>query len=174
MRYLTVYILSFIFFLFAPKSFGQDDNWLSFPVKNDTIKLKEITRIPVSKGRINYTEDKRTAQLIEFIALPSPPDNKVMLEGYRVQIFFSNDRELIDKNRELFARDYPEIETYIQYDAPNYSIKVGNYRTELQAEELRSKVSASFPSSIIQKTKIELPKLPTKTLDEIEDVMNNE
>lgn len=174
MRYLTVCVLSFSSILFAPKSFGQDDNWLSFPAKNDSVKLKKDSTTTVSKGRINYTEDKRTAQLIEFIALPTPPENKVMLEGYRVQIFFSNDRDLIDKNRELFVRDFPEIETYVQYDAPNYSIKVGNFRTELQAEELRSKVSTSFPSSIIQKSKIELPKLPVKEDSVTEEKLTEE
>jgi hypothetical protein len=108
------------------------------------------------------------------MALPVPPENKVMLDGFRVQIFFSNDRDLIDKKRELFTRDFPDIETYIEYDAPNYGIKVGNYRTELQAEQMRTQASHLFPSSIIQKSKIELPKLPVKKEEIIEEGLLNE
>ena len=131
---------------------GQENEWLAYPtnVKNDS---------SVTKGKIVYNEDNRTQKLIDHMAMPMPPEYKVMIDGYRVQIFFSNDREIINKQRENFQRNHPDVETYVQYDAPNYSIKVGNFRTEIAAEEMRQRISGEFPSSIIQKTKIELPKI---------------
>jgi len=144
-------LLTAFFLLMTISVSAQGDDWMTYPVKNkDTAKVK---------GSITYEEDARTQKLIDFMATPTPPEYKVMIDGYRVQIYFSNDRELINRQRESFQRAYPDVETYVLYDAPNYSIKVGNFRTEIQAEELRNKISMDFPSSIIQKSKIELPKI---------------
>jgi len=129
-------------------SYAQED-WLTFPDKPAQQKS--------SNGKISYEEDNRTTKLIEFMAVPVPPEYKVLLDGYRVQIFFSNDRELINRQRDRFSQQNPNVPTFVVYDAPNYSIKAGNFRTELEAEELRSRISVDFPSSIIQKSKIELP-----------------
>ena len=128
---------------------AQDENWLSFP----TDREKTMT------GGVTYKEDPRSKKLIDFMSFPQPPEYTVQIDGFRVQIFFSNDRELINKQRENFVKNNRDIETYIEYDAPNYSIKVGNFRTELEAEQLRQSISSEFPSSIIQKSKIELPKI---------------
>lgn len=144
-------MLTAFFLLMTISLSAQEDNWMTYPAKNkDTAKVK---------GTVTYEEDARTQKLIDFMAAPLPPEYKVMIDGYRVQIYFSNDRELINKQRENFQRAFPDVETYVLYDAPNYSIKVGNFRTEIQAEELRNSISEDFPSSIIQKSKIELPKI---------------
>lgn len=144
-------IFTAFFLLITISVSAQEEDWMTYPVKTkDTI---------IVKGTISYTEDSRTQKLIDFMAAPQPPEYKVMIDGYRVQIYFSNDRDLINKQRENFQRSHPEVETYVLYDAPNYSIKVGNFRTEIEAEEMRNQISIEFPSSIIQKSKIELPKI---------------
>lgn len=142
-------LTSILFFCFSFNLAHAQEDWLTYPDKP--------TQQKPSNGKVTYEEDSRTTKLIEFMAVPVPPEYKVLLDGYRVQIFFSNDRELINKQRERFTQQNPNVPTYVVYDAPNYSIKAGNFRTELEAEELRSRISFEFPSSIIQKSKIELP-----------------
>lgn len=136
--------------------FAQNEDWLTFPVEGKTN----------GQGSINFKEDPRTKKLIDFMSFPQPPEYKVQIDGFRVQIFFSNDRELINKQRENFVRNHRDVATYVEYDAPNYSIKVGNYRTELEAEQLRQSISSEFPSSIIQKSKIELPRISNSVQEE--------
>lgn len=110
-----------------------------------------------SGGDVQYTEDSRTEKLIDFLSRPVPPENTTQMEGYRVQIYFNNDKHLVDEQRTKFTSQHPEIRTYLHYEAPNYSIKVGNFRTEIQAAGFRNMVSLDFPASIIQKSSIELP-----------------
>jgi hypothetical protein len=138
--------------------FKAQSDWMPYPASNSSGTPQN--------GKIKYEEDSRTSKLIEFMSAPVPPEYKVLLDGYRVQIFFSNDRELINKQRDKFNAQHPAVPSFIVYDAPNYSIKVGNFRTELEAEELRSKVSIDFPSSIIQKSKIELPAIKSPSIAE--------
>lgn len=124
----------------------QEASWMGYPSKTAH-----------TKGQIHYQEDSRTSQLIEFLSLPQPPDNTVLMDGYRVQIYFNSDKQLIDEQRTKFSQTYPSIRAYIRYEAPNYSIKVGNFYTELQAESFRAQISYEFPTSIIQEDRIELP-----------------
>lgn len=146
--------------LLSSLSLVAQEDWLSFPNKPSENEQQ--------RGKVSYDEDNRTAKLIDFMGAPVPPEYKVLIDGYRVQIFFSNDRELINKQRERFTQQHPGVSTYVLYDAPNYSIKVGNFRTDLEAEELRSMISGEFPSSIIQKGKIELPAIKTVSVTEEE------
>ena len=94
----------------------QEASWMGYPSKTAH-----------TKGQIHYQEDSRTSQLIEFLSLPQPPDNTVLMDGYRVQIYFNSDKQLIDEQRTKFSQTYPSIRAYIRYEAPNYSIKVGNF-----------------------------------------------
>jgi hypothetical protein len=110
-----------------------------------------------SAGDVRYLEDSRTKQLIDFLSSPLPPENTTQMEGFRVQIYFSNDKQLVDEQRTKFISLYPSFRTYLHYEAPNYLIKVGNFRTEVQAAGFRNMVSSEFPASIIQKDNIELP-----------------
>lgn len=141
--------------------FSQNEDWLTYPVTKETKQ---------TQGKVVYKEDPRTQKLIDHLSIPQPPEYKVVIDGYRVQIYFSNDRTQIDRQRDIFQRSFPDTETYVQYEAPNYSIKAGNFRTELEAEKLRSQIIAEFPASIIQKSKIELPKIkePVELDDEQE------
>ena len=54
---------------------------------------------------------------------------------------------------------YPEPKAYIYYSAPNYRVRVGNFRTELEAEALKFELIAIYPTAIVVGDKIQLPDL---------------
>lgn len=141
--------------LIASMGLAQDSS-LSFSAR----KKKD----DVKPGMVTYHEDPRTSKIIDFLVAPMPPDYSTLIDGYRVQIYFNNDKKIIDEQRTRFISYHPEIRTYVRYEAPNYSIKVGNFRTEIQAAKFRNLISEEFPTSIIQEEKIELPNLTESTL----------
>ena len=80
------------------------------------------------------------------------------LNGYRVQIFFG-DRSEAQEMRGEFIRKNPDVKAYISYLAPNFRLRVGDFRTRIECEKFKHEINRSFPGSYIVKDKIELPKL---------------
>lgn len=107
----------------------------------------------VVPGQIRVFEDRRIAALDSLkIVYPSS------IRGYRLQLFFG-DRDEARKKRVEFTKRYPHIPTYISYLAPNFRLRVGDFRTRLQAEKLKHTLGHEYPGSYIVKDQIELPAL---------------
>jgi len=102
--------------------------------------------------QVNIVKDHRIDEKI------SGKSQKQIL-GYRVQICFDSDKELVDQMREKFISQYPKIDTYITFDAPNFNLKVGDFRTQIEAEKLKEKIIADYSITIIHKELINLPRV---------------
>lgn len=125
--------------------YAQDSTFL---FKNNSDK--------VNRG-IVYEEDERAAVLLKELRTYTVQGDMVVIDGYRIQIYFSNDRKIADEQRQKFIRQYPEQETIIEYDAPNYNVKVGAFKTREEAEDFRISITREYPMSIIQRHKIKIP-----------------
>lgn len=89
--------------------------------------------------------------------------NKVMngIHGYRIQIFsssgnFSRSNALTEQSR--FQSRYPAVPAYVIFNSPYYIVRVGNFRTRLEAEAFRQFIIRQYPGAYIVKEFIELPK----------------
>ncbi|MCZ4225341.1 SPOR domain-containing protein [Pedobacter rhodius] len=86
--------------------------------------------------------------------------------GYRVQVFYGSDRREMFNQQARFKSSYPKINTYIVYKEPNYYLRVGDFRTRLEAQRLMSELRANFPTLFIFREKINAPTLETTTDDQ--------
>lgn len=94
-----------------------------------------------------------------------PPDINPMIQGYRVQIFFDVDRDLINEKRAQFFARYSDIDAYTTYNAPNFFLRVGDFRTKLEAKKLHAELLEFFPTAFIVQEKINLPRLEKRDDD---------
>ena len=78
--------------------------------------------------------------------------------GYRVQIFFGSNRQAAYSAQAKFKDEYPELRTYITYIEPNFKVRVGDFRTRLEAQKLQSELTQMFSSLFIIPEKINPPK----------------
>lgn len=79
--------------------------------------------------------------------------------GYRVQIYYGSDRRETFNEQARFKGDYPKLNTYITYKEPNYYLKVGDFRTRMEAQSLLNELKPSFPTLFIFREKINAPDL---------------
>ncbi|TKC07563.1 SPOR domain-containing protein [Pedobacter frigoris] len=79
--------------------------------------------------------------------------------GYRVQIFYGSDRRQVYSEQSKFSALYPTLNTYITYKEPNYYLRVGDFRTRLEAQRLISELRPNFPTLFIFREKINAPNL---------------
>jgi hypothetical protein len=81
------------------------------------------------------------------------------VQGFRIMISFDSNKDLVDQARNKFVALYPKIDTYVTFEAPNFVLKVGDFKTQFDAERLKEKISTEFSISIIQKESINLPRI---------------
>ena len=80
-------------------------------------------------------------------------------QGYRLQIHFGNEREKARDIKTKFLQAFPDIPAYDSYQSPNFRVRVGDFRTRLEATKYLKQISSSFPSSFIVSDNIKYPKL---------------
>jgi hypothetical protein len=86
--------------------------------------------------------------------------------GYRVQIFYGSDRREVFNQQARFKSLYPKFNTYLIYKEPNYYIRVGDFRTRLEAQRLMNEIRPAFPTLFIFREKINAPQLDTTINDD--------
>lgn len=111
------------------------------------------------KGDVQVIKDQRIDALVEKQSKVTPPDIKPQIDGFRVQIFFDSDKTVINNARSKIISQFPKTDTYITYNAPNFFLKAGDFRTRLEAEKLKAQIEVEFPTSFIVSEKIYLPRL---------------
>lgn len=116
-------------------------------------------------GSIEVIKDNRIDVLVEKQGQPILPETQTQVDGYRIQLFFDQDKKVVDDSRSTFISKYPKVDTYVEYNAPYYYLKVGDFRTHLEAVRIKSTLEEKFPTSFIVKEKIYLPPLEKQELN---------
>jgi len=116
------------------------------------------------EGTIEVIKDPRIDALVDKQGQPIPPETETQIDGYRVQLFFDQEKRVLDESRSFFISKYPRVATYVEYNAPHYYLKVGDFRSHLEAVRLKSTLDDKFPTSFIVKEKIFLPPLEKQEL----------
>lgn len=81
------------------------------------------------------------------------------ITGYRIQIFSGNDRNNANAIKTKFLKIYPDQTAYLAYQQPYFKIRIGDFRTRLEAKLFYDKMKEEFGDCIIVTDKINLPQL---------------
>jgi len=114
-----------------------------------------------SFGQDNPVNIKKDGRIEELISKHIEYNKELnSISGFRVQIFFGSgnfSRTNAMKGRSDFMEKYRDIDVYVVFQSPNYVVRVGNFRTRLEAEALKQKILPDYPEAYIVKDDIELP-----------------
>lgn len=84
---------------------------------------------------IRYNEDVVIAKMMQrFVDLNRSKD---AVEGWRVQILATNDRQKLESARQSFKYRYPNIPVDWVHNRPWYQLRVGAFATKLEALRLK-------------------------------------
>ena len=112
-----------------------------------------LTQTDLPRGNVDVIADLRVKNLV---ALEKKIDE---ISGYRLQICFDSDKTVIDEARNRFLKLYPLTSTYVEFEAPHFNLKVGDFRTRLEAEKIKRKIFGEFVICIIHQDFIQLPRI---------------
>lgn len=82
-----------------------------------------------------------------------------VIPGYRIQIFFGSERKAANDAKTKFLQEYPDASAYLVYQQPYFKVRVGDFRTHLEAQSIFQKILQQFDNVFIVPDKINLPKL---------------
>lgn len=77
------------------------------------------------------------------------------LDGYRIQIFSGNKRQPAKEARLRFTRVYRKTKAHEVYEQPYFKVRVGDFKTKLEALKFKNELNKHFPNCFIVKDEIE-------------------
>src|SRR5215467_6014279 len=120
--------ISFILFLFAGKLLAQTDS-------NSVVVHKDPRVDLLIKKQIQINEE-------------TTRESRSHVPGYRIQVINSTDRNKVFSVKTKIYQEYPDLKSYLIYQAPNYKLRVGNFKTPEEADPFLKELSKLFPTGV--------------------------
>jgi len=82
------------------------------------------------------------------------------IQGYRVQIFFDAGNNSLNKaeaEAEQYQTLFPNDTAYISFTEPYYKVRVGDFRSRLEAEGYMHEILKDYPNAFVIQDIIRLP-----------------
>ncbi|MBN1338766.1 MAG: SPOR domain-containing protein [Bacteroidales bacterium] len=83
-----------------------------------------------------------------------------VMPGYRVQILFesgNNSKTLAREAIAKFNEEYPYTKAYLIFESPYYKVRVGDFRTKMEAEKFMTTIQPDYPSAFVTRDNISFP-----------------
>jgi len=110
-----------------------------------------------TKAKVTFTQNSKITELVNRRVEESR--NAMTTDGYRVQLHFGNDRDKARDIKSKFLNSYQTIPAYDSYQQPNFRVRVGDFRTRIEATKFLKQIKAEFPSAFVVTDEIKFPKL---------------
>ena len=153
-----------LFLVFAGIIFSQ---WLSAQVtfpswpdtpEEDSLQTGEIL-VPIL-DKLDINQDPRLEEMLKWHVQNNM--NRDGMEGFRVEIFFSsalNAKEQALNKKKEFLSKYPDYDVHVKFTAPNFRVRVGDFRTKNEALKLHKQIEKDYPGAFIVPDIIDFPLL---------------
>lgn len=102
---------------------------------------------PDAAGMQAVIQDSRIALLIDkqvylnTLALRHMP-------GYRVQVISTMDRSKANAAKAKLMQLFPDYDTYLSYQSPYFRVRIGDFRSQEDAEALQQRLNEYFPNGV--------------------------
>jgi hypothetical protein len=159
---MKIIILSFLVITLLTAGFSQDSsgNWKLYPGKTDSVLPTDTVygiKQAYKHGTIKVEKDDRIDKVSDLMR--GGASNHPVINGYRVQIISSSTKSMVDGERGKFMSSYRETNSYIDYKAPNFRLRVGNFRNKLEAQKFQHEIMEAFPNTLVISDSIDFPRL---------------
>ncbi|HBB01094.1 MAG: hypothetical protein A2W86_07690 [Bacteroidetes bacterium GWD2_45_23] len=120
--------------------------------------LQELNSVVPGKGRVTVYEDESISRVL---GRPMAPPRTVYtnaegtvqyykMRGYKIQAFSGNNQRT-SKNEANYKQSqinstFPEHETVVLFDSPFWRLRVGNFATREEAQQVMMELRRNFPS----------------------------
>ena len=100
---------------------------------------------PTFAQNLVIEEDPLITQMVERYVESNK--SKTNIEGWRLQILATTDRQKLDQVMDTFRYLYPNISTNWVHNRPYYKLRAGAFLTKLEALRLKYLLQSEYPGS---------------------------
>ena len=103
--------------------------------------------------------------------------NDSTIDGFRVQIFMELGNDALrhaDSVKAKFSEKYPEVPIYLVFGQPYYRLRIGDFRTRLEAENMYQRVKKEYKNAFVTADRINLPFIALCSSDIIWDTLTQD
>lgn len=121
-----------------------------------TFCLISIFSLMNAQSNLSYNLEDGVTQLEEIHFMAWSKVKKI--DGYRIQLISlsgTNSKSIVERMQVDFTNKFPNVPAYVTYFEPNFRLRVGDFKTKLEAYHVYHLVNISFPGAFIIKDKIE-------------------
>jgi len=99
------------------------------------------------QGQVNIEQDDKIVELLDIYKSSNESH-----EYYRIQVGFGSYAKArsIKENVEI---DFPGLSSKIDFDSPTYRVRIGRFKTKLEAERKFKEVRVKYPDAMLLKPK---------------------
>ena len=97
------------------------------------------------EGQISIEQDKKISDLLELYK-----GNNSSSDMYRIQVFFGS-YQGAERVKSQVEVDFPGWYSKIDFESPSYRVRVGRFKTKLEAERKLIEVREKYPSAVLLK-----------------------
>ena len=108
-------------------------------------------RAQIDSATVVVTKDPRIDLLVrKQIAIneETTRDSRRFVPGFRIQVINSPDRKQVYAAKTKVYENFPDLKPYLLYQAPNYKLRVGDFKTQEEAEAALQDLQRLFPSGL--------------------------
>lgn len=102
---------------------------------------------------VAITPDEDVEQVLNLFSEVNEREDKV--EGWRVQLLATTDRQQLETTERKFRADYPSVTVDWVHNKPYYKLRAGAFFTRQEAERLRQNLSEEYEGVYLVKDQVE-------------------
>lgn len=104
--------------------------------------------LSAQEGTISIDQDAQITQLLDLYKKSLDKN-----DYYRIQVGFVSNNEKAQEIKSNVEIDFPELPSQIDFDSPTYRIRVGRFKSKLEAERKFNEVRKKYPNAMLLKPK---------------------
>jgi len=113
-----------------------------------TLSLIILTlHVSAQQGRVNIQQDPELEDLIKLYSQVNSDTGY-----YQIQVGFGNNQKAQELKSQVEI-DFPDWDSKIEFESPTYRVRLGRFKTKLEAERRFLEVRRKYPDAMLLKPK---------------------
>ncbi|MDC1162035.1 SPOR domain-containing protein [Tenacibaculum sp.] len=117
-------------------------------MRNSSIYLTFVTLLFIGVFSVNAQSNSDDIKSINTLITKKRAYNKTVGYGFKIQLYNGTEKRA-KSLRGRFNVKFPHIHSNLKYDAPEWKVHVGNYKTRLEADKALNKIQEKFTGAIV-------------------------
>ena len=103
--------------------------------------------VSAQQGRVHIQQDPELKELIDLYSQVNSDTGY-----YQIQVGFGNNQKAQELKSQVEI-DFPDMYSKIEFESPTYRVRVGRFKTKLEAERKFLEVRKKYPDAMLLKPK---------------------